>query len=368
MKRIMWISIIIIATLLTTTIIVMGQSKFGQLPRGERLARIKQSPNYRDGEFRNLTETPLMTNDDGFLKSIYNFMFKKVPGLNPKDSIPVVKTNLWEIPMDNNVLVWFGHSSYYMQINGKRLLVDPVLSNHASPFSWMIKAFKGTDHYQTADIPDIDYLMITHDHWDHLDYQTIQKIHPRVKQFICGLGVGAHLEHWGVNAERITEMDWYDSTVPTEGWKIHALPARHFSGRGLKRNQTLWVSFVLETPDLKLFLGGDGGYGSHFSEIGNQFGPFDLAVLEQGQYNHKWKHIHLLPEQLFTAVNDLQAQQVLPVHHSKFVLAEHPWSEPLSLLQENNVNFVPLLTPMIGKPAFFNDTVHSFQQWWLELN
>ncbi|PZX10635.1 L-ascorbate metabolism protein UlaG (beta-lactamase superfamily) [Breznakibacter xylanolyticus] len=361
----MWTIIIIVAALLTTTFLMLGQSKFGKLPRGARLERIQQSPNYHSGEFRNVTETPVMTSDEGFLKSLYNFMFKDVPGLKPQDSIPMVRTNLRDIPLDSNVAVWFGHSSYYMQINGKRLLVDPVFSNHASPFSWMIKAFKGTNLYSADDMPDIDYLLITHDHRDHLDYATITQIHPRVQRFFCGLGVGAHLEYWGVKPDKITELDWNDTTVPTNGWKIHAVTARHFSGRSFKRNQTLWVSFVLETPGLKLFLGGDGGYGPHLADIGNRFGPFDLAVLEQGQYNHKWAHIHLLPEQLFTALTELQAKQVLPVHHSKFALAEHSWTEPLERISSGaEALSSKVLTPVIGQKVRLPVPAETFGVWW----
>lgn len=361
----MLISITLLAISGVSVALVLSQAKFGQQPQGQRLGRIRQSPNYRDGEFRNLEETPTMTGDGSFFRALYEFLFKKVPDRTPAGAIPSVKTDLKNIPIDHEVWVWFGHSSYYLQLDGKRILVDPVFSGYASPFSWMVKAFKGSDRYRPDDFPEIDLLLITHDHWDHLDYETIRKLTPNVKQFVCALGVGAHLERWGVSRDRITELDWFEQTSVTGQFTIHATPARHFSGRGLKRNQTLWVSFVLSTSRHKLFLGGDGGYGVHFAQIGKQFGPFDLAILEQGQYNAKWKHIHLMPAELPRAVADLQASRVLPVHNSKFALAEHPWTEPLdSAAVALQSSAAKLLTPMIGEIVDLNNPDQLFREWW----
>jgi len=182
--------------------------------------------------------------------------------------------------------------------------------------------------------------------------KTIRKIHPRVKQVITGLGVGAHLEKWGVDPSKIREFDWYDSHVFSDGFELHATPARHFSGRGFKRNTTLWTSFVLKTPTAKVFIGGDGGYDTHFAEIGNKFGPFDLVILEAGQYDRRWKHIHLMPDEVIKAAIDLQAHRLLPVHNSKFALAAHPWDEPRNKVVEHHQLAKPdyhLLTPIIGE-------------------
>ncbi len=294
-----------------------------------------------------------------------DFFFKKKVRVNPVDSIPSVKTDLRGLDAGKDFLVWFGHSSYFMQIDGKRMLVDPVFSGHASPFSWMVKAFPGSNTYSAADMPDIDYLFITHDHWDHLDYKTLTALRPRIKKVICGLGVGAHLENWGFDPDAIVEMDWYDDYALGSAWLVHATPARHFSGRGLKRNRTLWVSFVLNTPSKNIFIGGDGGYDVHFAEVGRRFGPFDLAILEQGQYNEYWKHIHLMPSEVFKAAGDLKAKRLMPVHNSKFALSVHPWDEPLKEIVENSKDYdIPLVTPLIGEAVDLNDTTRVFSHWW----
>ena len=250
--------------------------KFGKLPGGERLARIEKSPNYKDGAFKNLNFTPQMTGEGGFLK-IMKDMFN-ARNRRPDDIIPSVKTDLLNLERDKNILVWFGHSSYFMQIDGKRFLIDPVFCGNASPFSFLIKSFKGTDVYATDDIPEIDYLFITHDHWDHLDLKTITELKPKIGKVITTLGVGAHLERWGYEPKIIIENDWFELIKLEDGFTVNTTPARHFSGRSTKPNQSLWASFVLKTPSAQIFIGGDGGYDEHFAEIGEKFGGFDLVI------------------------------------------------------------------------------------------
>jgi L-ascorbate metabolism protein UlaG (beta-lactamase superfamily) len=355
--------------ILLATVIILNQARFGQLPKGERLERIKKSANYRNGAFKNQSETPMITADKSRFKVIMSFMFRKKIRLSPEATIPVVKTEIKALNPEEDVLVWFGHSSYFIRVNGKTFLIDPVFSAYASPFSFINKAFKGTSVFTAKDLPPIDYLIITHDHWDHLDYKTVMSIKPKTAQIISSLGVGQHFEYWGFDPAIITELDWFEGTELDKGWQLTATPARHFSGRGIKRNQTLWSSFVLQTPDHKLFLGGDGGYDSHFTEIGKKFGPFDLAILEQGQYDENWKLIHMMPDQLFKASEELQAKKILPVHHSKFALANHPWDEPLNKIAENNLNFnIPVLTPQMGQAVFLNDSTYTFKKWWEGLN
>jgi len=344
---------------------IFNQTSFGQSPRGERLERIKKSANYKDGEFKNLSETPTLTAEGSRFKVMLGFMFRKKIRLSPEDSIPVIKTDIKALNPDDDVLIWFGHSSYFIRLKGKTFLIDPVFSPYASPFSFINKAFKGTSVFQAEDLPAIDYLIITHDHWDHLDYQTVLDLKPKVKHIICGLGVGQHFEYWGFDPLAITELDWYEGMNLGSGWQLTATPARHFSGRGLTRNKTLWVSFVLQTPGYNLFLGGDGGYDSHFSEIGTTYGPFDLAILEQGQYDKNWKFIHMMPDQVFDAAKQLQAKRILPVHNSKFALANHPWDEPLNKITENQKGkAIPVLTPQPGELVFLNDGAQTFTKWW----
>lgn len=343
-------SVLGIALLLAVTIFVfINQPSFGRTPRGERFERIKQSPNYRNGEFQNLHETTLMTSDRGRFAGIWEFIFRKIDGLRPEQPVNAIKTDLRQIGRGKEVLIWFGHSSYLIQTGGKRILVDPVFCM-ASPVSFVNKPFKGTDIYKPEDMPDIDYLIISHDHWDHLDYNTVKKLRDRIGTVICPLGVGEHFEYWGFDKGQIVELDWNEDSNLDSGFNIYCLPARHFSGRGLSSNQSLWASFLLQTPSQNIYIGGDGGYDTHYAEIGKRFPGIDLAILENGQYNEEWKLIHMMPEQISQAAKDLKAKKILTVHHSKYALAKHRWDEPLQN-EENmrNQDSLNMLIPEIGE-------------------
>lgn len=361
-----------VTLLVVTVFLIIGVNlfvrlpRFGKLPEGDRLARIEKSANYRNGAFQNLSPTQQITAEGGFLKMMNDF--RKAKNRKPPKLIPSVKTDLKNLKADENVLIWFGHSSYFIKIEGKTLLVDPVFCGHASPFPFMVKSFKGSDIYSPADLPFIDYLVITHDHWDHLDYKTVKSLKEKTGRVITGLGVGAHFERWGYDAGKILEGDWGDSTQLTDDLKIYVTPARHFSGRGTKPNQSLWASFVVETSSYRLFIGGDGGYDAHFAELGKKFGGFDLAILENGQYNESWKYIHMLPPQVLQAGRDLNARRILPVHSMKFALANHTWDAPLKTVSELNKSVgLSLVTPKIGEVVFLSDTTQLFDEWWNEI-
>lgn len=340
---------------------------FGSLSTGKRKERIEQSLHYRDGRFQNLHHTPDLAEEASYYSVLTEFFFRRKERPKPLSAIPSRKTVLKELDPAEQVLVWMGHSSYFIQADGKKILVDPVLSGAASPLSFTTRAFAGTDIYKVDELPDIDYLFISHDHWDHLDYATIRLLRTKVGKVITGLGTGAHFERWGYKEEQIMELDWYEKAVMTEGTEVTVLPARHFSGRGFKRNQSLWVSFALQLPSMKLYLGGDSGYDDHFAQIGDAYGPFDLAVLECGQYDNNWRYIHMLPNQIMPAARELNAKKILPVHWSKFTLANHAWDEPVvELLKSVKENDPQVLTPMIGQKL---DLLHSsdLSQWWSEV-
>ena len=178
------------------------------MPKGERLAKVQKSPNFRDGAFQNKSVTPQLTDGATYGKIMKEVLFGRPKRAKPSGEIPSQKTDLLNLDRGENILVWFGHSSYFMQLDGKRILVDPVLSGSAAPFSFMTKAFKGTDQNTTDDLPAIDYLFLSHDHYDHLDYKTIVKLKPKVSKLICGLGTGEHLEYWGYDHKSIIEKDW----------------------------------------------------------------------------------------------------------------------------------------------------------------
>ncbi|MDR1338470.1 MAG: MBL fold metallo-hydrolase, partial [Prevotellaceae bacterium] len=234
--------------------------KFGSVPKNERLEKVRRSPNYRDGRFQNINETPQLT------ESLRNAIFQSSSKRKtPKNEIPTVQTNLAELNPQENILVWFGHSSCYFQVDGKRFLVDPVFSRYASPVSFVNRAFKGTNVFEAADIPDIDYLVITHDHWDHLDYPTVKALKPRIRKVICPLGAGAHFARWNFDESTVIEMDWEDRVVLDSGFEMYCFPARHFSGRGFNQRQSLWASFLLKSATLSIYMGGDSGYDTHFA-------------------------------------------------------------------------------------------------------
>lgn len=317
---------------------VLSHPAFG-LWRHRSAGRIQASQNYRDGMFQNQEPTPqFMGAESGGdasgnpLSILWRFLTDKDTLRIPQEPVRAVKTDLKSLAADSDWLVWFGHSSYLFCLKGKRFLVDPVLQPEW-PSSMMLKAFKGTDIYRSEDMPEIDFLIVTHEHWDHMDYATLRDLRGRVRRIICPLGIADYLRYWGYSDEQITELDWYEqSSISNDRLQITCLPTRHYSNRLFgKRNQTLWASFMVESGDRKVYIGGDGGYDKRFGEIRERFGSIDLAFLENGQYNANWKYIHTIPEDLEKVILDLQAEQVFTVHHDKYALALHPWFEPDSV-------------------------------------
>ncbi|MXN92661.1 MBL fold metallo-hydrolase [Flavobacterium sp. Sd200] len=357
--------LIVLVVIAVSVTLFLYHPKFGRKPGAGRLSKIQQASNYKDGQFQNEHFTPDLAEGATYYKVFTKFFFGKSKTNAPKNPLPSVKTDLKNLNPNENILVWFGHSSYFIQADGKTMLVDPVFSGSASPISFTTKAFAGSDAYTTDDLPEIDYLFITHDHWDHLDYETVLKLKTKVKKVITGLGTGEHLERWGYDPKIIKEGNWHDELVLDNGFVVNITPGRHFSGRGLKRNTALWVSFVLQTPSFKMFLGGDSGYDTHFKAIGNAFGPFDLALLECGQYNEYWKYIHMMPEEVVTAAQDLKAQNLMPVHWAKFSLSVHSWDEPIKrVTKEAEKQNMPTTTPMIGEKVNLNAIGKKYDHWW----
>lgn len=335
----------------------------GKLPYGKYLEQLKQSPNYKQGAFQNFSATPMKPEGISYWKMMREF-FKKHPETAPSVKLPFVKTDLKKLDPAEPVIVWFGHSSYFIRIANKNFLIDPVFSGNAAPLSFMVKAFPGSNEYKAEDMPAIDYLILTHDHYDHLDFKTIRQLRGKVSKVYCSLGVGSHLRYWGIDKNKIVEMDWWQTENLDNNIQLTATPARHFSGRGLKRGQSLWSSFILKTSTHNLFLGGDSGYDNHFKEIGNKYGPFDLAILESGQYNTMWPLIHMMPEETVQAAIDLKAKRLMPVHWGKFRLGMHPWNEPVKrvLAKAKELN-VQVLTPKIGEPVSIEKEFKN-DHWW----
>ncbi|MEV5242863.1 MBL fold metallo-hydrolase [Streptomyces cinnamoneus] len=309
---------------------------FGADPVGERMARIRRSPNFADGVFINPAGERHAPS--GSLLGYLPTYFRKEERLRraPAHAVPVHPTTVADlaVPAASGLrLTWMGHSSVLAEIDGARVLFDPVWSERCSPF-----AFAGPRRLHPVPVPlaetgRIDAVVISHDHYDHLDMPTVRALARRGTAFVVPLGVGAHLEHWGVPADRITELDWHEQTH-LAGLTLTATPARHFCGRGLRNTQhTLWASWVVAGPEHRIFHSGDTGYFPGFADIGAQYGPFDATMVQVGAYSEEfWPDIHMTPEEGVRAHADLQggasAGLMMPIHWGTFVLAPHPWEEP----------------------------------------
>lgn len=369
LKRTLVILISVLALLALTAFLYMQQPQFGKAPSGERLALIEKSVHYKNGRFHNLVEKPTISEGYSILGETYKTLFKSWPRRSPADSLPSVKTDLRSLPADSNVMVWFGHSSVFMQLDGKTFLVDPVFSGKASPLPGSVKAYRGSDIYTAADMPEIDYLLISHDHYDHLDYETITALKDKVKHVVCGLGVGAHFEYWGYNPEQLIEKDWDEKVQIAQDFVIFTASSHHESGRSLARGQSLWMSYLIQSPTTKVYISGDGGADNRFAALAEKHGAVDWAIMECGQYDKAWQSVHQLPEEVVAATLALKAKNMLPVHHSKFTLGKHPWDEPLVKMTELSASQpYHLATPMIGELVDLRQQKQPFQQWWKGVN
>jgi L-ascorbate metabolism protein UlaG (beta-lactamase superfamily) len=339
----------------------LKSERFGALPEGERLARIERSPNWRDGEFRNL-QPARDTSAEG-RHGLLGFFFRG-GRTAPRGPLPVAVTDLKNLK--DGEFVWFGHSTFLFVLGGRTFLVDPVFIGSISPIPFAVKTYGGTHAYGIEDLPErIDYVLLSHDHHDHVDHKTLKALKPRVGRVVCGLGIGAHLERWGYPPEMLLEGDWGDVFEPEPGITIALETARHFSGRALTWNRTLWASFVVEAGGRRIFYSGDGGYGSHFANLGTKWGGFDLAFIEDGQYDQGWRDIHLSPEETVRAAIDLNAKAAVPVHNSKYSISYHDWDDPLVRARKAARNLgVNLMTPLMGESVKVSGEDREFPPWW----
>ncbi|WP_261538881.1 MBL fold metallo-hydrolase [Burkholderia multivorans] len=347
--------------------VYLQHPKFGALPEGEYQQALARSPNHVDGEFRNLIDTPIRTGEDnrGFLANVLSMAFDRNPRLKPSVPVPSVRRDLKALDPAQDVVVWLGHSSYFVQVGGYRILVDPVFATEAAPAPLLNTAFTGSTPYTADDLPDIDYLLISHDHWDHLDHPSAVALRGRVRHVVTGLGVGDYYRRWDYPAERVHEADWNTALELDPGLRIHVLPARHYSGRMFTRNRTQWVAFALETPSRRLYFSGDSGYGPHFREAFERLGEFDLVALDMGQYDARWANIHMVPEQAAQAAADLGAKALLPAHAGRFSIAAHDWDEPFArIVAASKERTYRLLTPPIGEVIRLGDGSQGFSPWW----
>ncbi len=284
----------------------------------------------------------------------------------PKARLPEVTPDLkaFLAPSDFLKFIWFGHSTLLLNVDGRTILIDPVFHN-ASPVSFLIQRFQ-PPVVKLKELPPVDIIVISHDHYDHLDEKTVKFFKDKSTRFLVPNGVGAHLREWGIADSRITELGWNESVLDHE-ITYRAVPAQHFSGRGLfDRNETLWASWIIEGKQEKIYYSGDSGYGPHFKEIGNKYGPFDYAFIENGQYNERWPDVHMQPEESLQALLDLKAETIIPVHWGMFDLSLHHWAEPIIRTHTIAKNWdISILTPRLGEVV---DATHRPNSpWWEEV-
>ncbi len=357
----------LLLVILIIVLFVYLSPEFGGTPSVEQKAIYIKSPNYKDGKFINREQVKLDMGLRDFGKSLAGY-FGAPPNTKPGRDIPVEKLDSLDIAKytGSTRLIWFGHSAFILQTNNKTILIDPMFGKVPAPHPML-----GSDRFSknlpidVEKLPRIDAVLISHDHYDHLDYGSIQKLKGKVNMFFTPLGVGVHLQKWGVAKERIVELDWWQEVVH-EDLVFRCTPAQHFSGRGLTdRAGTLWSSWIIQSETDNIFFSGDSGYGPHFKEIGDKYGPFDMAMIECGQYNEMWPDIHMFPEQTAQAGLDVRAKQIMPIHWGAFKLAMHPWTEPVERVtnRARELN-LEVLTPRIGEPIPINGMEVSTSQWW----
>ncbi|MBR7158989.1 MAG: MBL fold metallo-hydrolase [Alphaproteobacteria bacterium] len=334
--------------------------QFGALPSDAEKSEYSKLSYYKNAEFQSPEKLVYDFNNirnsngnSGFFRFLWQSSFA------PKEELPKVMLSKDSFPSSPEAfaLYWLGHSSAIIDLNGKRILIDPVFGN-AAPIPFAVPRY-GKAPISVKELPKIDYILITHNHYDHLEKSTVQAI--KSGHFIVPLGVGAALRGWGIAKDRITELGWKDS-FKQDGLKIIAREAVHFSGRTFKRNQTLWNAYVILSPDMKIFWGGDSGYGKHFSAIGKEYGPFDLTALEIDGWNTGWPNTHMFPKEVIQAANDLQTKTLLPVHWAVFDLALHPWHESIDMvIDEAKSSSFNITTPKMGEKI----NLHSkTSHWW----
>lgn len=314
------------------------------------VARYAASPQRREGRFRNHKPRPAM----GFLKTLrifWDFTFHKPKDTVPPGPTPVVpltKADLEAAP--DRSLFRLGHSTLLLKLRGGFWITDPVFAERASPVQWAGPKRFHAPPIALEDLPPLRGVVLSHDHYDHLDRETVERLAGRAEVFLTPLGVGDRLVAWGVPAAKVRQFDWWQGTT-IDGLQFTATPAQHFSGRGLfDGDRTLWSSWVIVDGDLRVFFSGDGGYFGGFAEIGRRFGPFDVTMLETGAYDARWAYVHMQPEQTVQAHQDLRGRVLLPVHNGTFDLAMHAWDDPFervsALAAERGI---ALSTPRMGE-------------------
>lgn len=365
--------------LITISVIIVSfinlAPQFGSNPTSNQKKNYGTFPNFKKGSFENLEQTPMFTGEvstwDFFKNEFVSPSKPKNNTFNRKPISDIIPNKLdyslfRNLKDDKYKIAWLGHSAFIININEKIILLDPMFGSHAAPIPIpSLRRYNKTLPIVLDSLINIDVVVISHDHYDHLDYSTITKIKDNVNIFVVPYGIGNHLRKWNVKDEKIIELNWNEA-FETNNIEFTCLPARHFSGRGpLNRNSTLWSSWAIKSSAVKIYFSGDSGYGKHFKEIGNNHGPFNISLIDCGQYNKAWKHSHMFPSDAVIAAKDLGTEFFMPIHWGVFTLAMHPWDEPaIKSIQLSNKVGLKYFTPKIGEVVSEERLNGEFISWW----
>lgn len=372
LKRMMlYVITLLILVGVSAILVIKLNPAFGGNLSNEQEQAFKKYANFVDGRFVNLEETSVDMGASDFLSMMKDSVYDTGEERSPKETLPVAPIDWNKIDGQEDSLTWLGHSAFLVSLDHKKVLVDPMLSSRSSPLPSISgsKRFTGSLLDLIDGMPSISAVLITHDHYDHLDYPSIMKLKDKTNHFFVPLGVSNHLIRWGIPKEKITELNWWDESN-FDGLKIVLTPSRHNSGRGiLNRNTTLWGGWVILGQQTRFFTSGDGGYGQHFKEIGQKYGPFDVALIEGAQYDRRWPTSHMVPEQSVQASKDIKANHMMLIHWAGFSLAYHGWKEPIErAIRAAKNEKVQLFVPRIGETVVMNPSELSVPivEWWKE--
>ena len=367
--RVLYIVLSLIALLIIIGVLFINLSpQFGGVASKQQQELFSKSKHYKDGKFLNNGGVKMEMSFKDSFKAMW-ILFKSNSNAKPNKNIAVQKIDSITIANYNSKtrFIWFGHSTFLLQIKGKNLLIDPMFGNVPAPNPLLGgNRFSNELPIEIEKLPHIDAVLITHDHYDHLDFESIQKLKDKVNMFYTPLGVGIHLLKWGIEKERIIELDWWQE-IKYDELTIRCTPAQHFSGRGLAdREKTLWCSWIIQSENENLFFSGDSGYAPHFKEIGDKYGPFDFAFMECGQYNDLWPLVHMYPEETAQAGLDVKAKKMMPIHWGAFKLAPHSWIDPVERLSKKAKELkIDLVIPKIGESIEIElNYTEEIDPWW----